>query len=283
MIGEVLAVACADREVLVRIGGRIGEAARESAAELATLASEDHRRMRARIAAAARVPVPIGIRGVHASWIEAGLVGLPARARGALANGPTTEVEVWLVRWACAELPPLPAAEPELVAPRSIDDAIRLPGDRLVSWLAELGADQLALALRTAGKAAVAAVAARVVGDRLLAASERIDAAPRSGALGPVRAAIARCRGLDLTGADAAVDELAATRLAGSARGLVDDNLLLRIGARAVAPRVDTLARRQLAVRLPRPLGLVLIEELVAHASTPVDQCPTWLALAAPC
>jgi hypothetical protein len=289
MIGELLAVACADPEVLARIGGRLGEKARDAAAELLIATVTERRTLRARVAAAARAPIPTGIRGVHASWIEAGLVGLPRRARTALASGATAGIDVWLVRWACSELPPLPAVSSG-GSPGSIDAAIRLSGEALVAWLTEVGADQFAYALEAVGPDAVAEVAARVIGDHLHRAAARITIAPRAGNLGPTRAAIARCRGLDhrrvsdtLVGVGV-VDELAMTHPRMQPGGdLVDDHLLLRVAARAIAPHVDSLARMQLAVRMPRPLGLVVHAELVAHASTPVDQCPTWPALAASC
>jgi hypothetical protein len=298
VIGQLLAMAWPDRAVLARIGGRIGEAAREAADELAELDSDERRLIRAKIAAAARAPMPTGIRGVHPSWIEAGLVGLPPRARTALASGGSTGegdgIDVWLVRWACAEIPPMPGVDPELRSPSCVEDALRLSGDMLVRWLAEVGADQLAHALRKAGRQALVAVASRVIGDRLLAASVRIDVPPRANQLGPVRSAIARCRG-SLSGSEVAVtararpdrDELATTiavrtgELAPTVAGVPKDDLLVRIGARAIAPYVDALGGRQLAVRLPRPLGLVVRDELAAHAGTPVDESPTWSALAA--
>jgi hypothetical protein len=257
MIGEVLASACADREVLARLGGRIGDAAREAAAEFDELSADDSRRTRARILAAARAPMPAGIRGVHPTWIEAGLVGLPARARTALANGGSDPIDIWLARWACAELPPLPAIDPALHTARSLDDAIRLAPAALTAWLAEVGTDQLAHAMRTAGRQALLAIATSV--PAVISAATRIDHLPRLGALGPARAAIARCRDIDVARPESA----------------------MLIGARAIAPRVDALARRQLAVRLSRPKGLALLTELARFAHAPVDDGPTWAALGA--
>jgi hypothetical protein len=290
LIGEALAVACSDPAVLARIGGRIGEAARAAQAELAELEVPARRVLRAKLAAVVRAPVPAGIRGVHASWIEAGLVGLPRRARVALASGDGSPVGTWLVRWACAELPPLPAIDPALRAPHSIDEAIRLSGAALEDWLASIGADQLALVLRAAGTPVVAAAAVRLAGDRLHAAMIRIAVPPRVDALGPARAAILRA-GIPGTPAKprGPVDEQAATHLAHPGEhaatraqpGLAGDHLLVRIGARAIAAYADGLVRRQLAVRLPRPLGGIVHDELVAHAATPVAHCPTWPALAA--
>ena len=70
------------------------------------------------------------------------------------------------------------------------------------------------------------------------------------------RAAIARCTGL-------AKDEL----------------LHVRIAARTLAPRLSPLAAHQLAVRLPRPVGLLVHDEWVAHRGG--ADVPAWPALLA--
>ena len=260
MIGEALAVACGDSAVLARIAGPIGDAARRTRVELAAASPDRRRAARARIAAAVRSPIPPGIRGVDPSWIEAELQAAPPRARRALATASCDDAaNVWLVRRVCAELPPLPAVDPALVAPRSLGDAIRMSGPATIEWLANVGADQVAHALRTVGRATIEAIAARAIGDRLMVAVERIDAAPRAHALGPERAAIGRCR-LELAS---------------------DETPLVRIGARAIAAYVDGLARRQLTVRMPLALGGSVRDELAAYAGTPLEQCPTWSALAA--
>lgn len=248
VVAGALAAACRDPDVLARLAGPLGDAARA-----AVVAAPD-RATRVRWAAAARAPVPAGLRGVHPSWIEAGLAGLPARARAAVASGGGDAVDTWLARWATASIPPMPAITAARVT--SVDSATRVDARTLEAWLADTGADQLALALGAAGGGAVAA-AARIVGDRLIAAAARITAAPRAGALGPVRAAIARCR------------------------VMLDDHALVRIGARAVAPYVDPLARRQVVHRLPRPLGLVVGDELEASARLTASEAPRWAALAA--
>ncbi len=282
MIGEALAAACGDRAVLARLGGPLGEAARAAHDRLARTAGPDARRaLRAGWAAAARAPVPPGIRGVHPSWIEAALAELPARARADLARGglgagagdgagetrtgagetgEADRVAVWLTRWACAGLPPLPAAAAAGSGPpASLSDAVRLRGDDLAAWLADVGADQLALAIGAAGAAAgeALAAAARIVGDRLPRAAARMASPPRAGGRGPARAAGLRCR---------------LSR---------DDRALLVIGARSLAPHTDALSRRQLAVRLPRPLGLAILAALEAFARSPVEQAPSWRALSA--
>jgi hypothetical protein len=82
--------------------------------------------------------------------------------------------------------------------------------------------------------------------------------APRLGALGPTRAAIARCR------------------------VALDARALARIGARAIAPYIDPLARLQLVHRLPRGLGLLVGDELTASAGITTSDAPRWEALASP-
>jgi len=117
----------------------------------------------------ARAPVPAGLRAVHPSWIEAALAELPPRARDVLAGGARDEVDVWLARWACAELPPLPPLV-DHARPSSLADAIAMT--RLPEWLTAIGRGQLqyATSLATPG-------------------------APRRDELGPAREVIARCRG----------------------------------------------------------------------------------------
>lgn len=248
VVGDALAAACRDPEVLARVAGPLGVAAR-------TAAQADRRsevdRAFVRAAQVARTAVPAGLRGVHPSWVEAGLEGLPARARAAVAAGGGNAIDVWLARWATAAIAPMPAATAGRVT--SIDSVSRVDAATLVVWLEDAGADQLALALGAAGDGALAA-AATLVGDRLTAAAARIALAPRAGALGPARAAIERCR-VEL-----------------------DDRALVRIGARAVAPHLDALARLRVAQRLPRALGMVVAADLATAAQVGRD-APRWEAL----
>jgi len=248
VLAGALAAACGDPAVLGKLGGPLGDAARAAAAAVIDRAT------RVRWAATARTPVPAGLRGVHPSWIEAALVGLPDRARAAVASGGGGAVETWLARWATAAIPPMPVIGEARVT--SLASALRVDAATLAAWLAETGADQLALALGAAGGGALVA-AARIAGDLVARAAVRIAHAPRAGALGPVRAAIARCR------------------------VTLDDRALIRIGARAIAPYVGALTRRQLAHRLPRPIGIVVGDELAAAARAPLDEAPRWDALAA--
>jgi hypothetical protein len=57
--------------------------------------------------------------------------------------------------------------------------------------------------------------------------------------------------------------------LAGLGQG-GDDLARVRAGARVVAPRLSPLAVRQLAVRLPRPIGLVVHREVAPHCGADV-------------
>ena len=93
-----------------------------------------------------------------------------------------------------------------------VDGIPTAPAAAVVAWLDGIGADQLALAT---GQPLA----------RLGDAPARIQRAPRKGQLGSQRAAIARCTGV-------AMDELAH----------------VRIGARALAPRLSVQAAWQLAV-----------------------------------
>jgi hypothetical protein len=211
--GRALAAICDDRAVLARIGGSLGEAARSSGAGDAV--------------EAARAPVPPGLRGVDAGWIEAALDGLPERARIALAEGARTEADVYLVRRAIAHIPPLPAIDPALVRPRTVTDLLRLSALSLRDWLIEVGRDQLAYALGDH--------AAKL--PELAAARARIALPPRAGSLGDRRDAIERASGEPFA-----------------------------IGVRALAPHLDRPLRRALVLRFPHPDALGIAHELAAHA-----------------
>lgn len=257
MIGHALAVAAAGLgpSVLARLAGPVGDEARAAAAELAALDEPARKLQRARWSAIARAPTPVGLRGVHPTWIEAAVAPLPARARDAVARGGGTAVDVWLARWATAEFPAMLPAAPWSAAPRSVDELLATGStEQVFQWMFDIGADQLAYATSFAGDDALARVVQRR--PRAREAASRIERAPRVGQLGPARAAISRCGG--------ELDELGE----------------LRIGARAIAPYVAarSLGCRKLALRLARPLGLVVDAELRAHARDPIDSAPSWIA-----
>jgi hypothetical protein len=208
-----------------------------------TVAATPARAGRAEILAAARSPIPASLRAVHPTWIEHALSHLTARARTALATPSDDPVDVWLARWATHELPPTVSDE-RLPAIAAMNDAAVV-----VAWLGRIGADQMAFALGDAAESIPA----------LAAAIARIGKPPRLGELGPKRAAIARCR-------DVSLDE---------------DLSFVLVGCRALAPHLATnqLAKLELILRLPRPIGIVVARELALHAATSFDQCPSWAAI----
>lgn len=235
VLGDVVAIA-AERlgvdaaRVLSRLAGALGHASRTP---------PPTKTQRQRVLSIARAPVPEGLRLVHSTWIEHALVQLPQRARTALGSARTPS-DVWLARWACAELPPT------MIAPFPLE----------AGWLVQIGADQLAFALGVGATTAVSRL-----GEPLRAAIARIHRPPRVGQLGPHRAAIERARDLSLD----------------------DDLVLLRLGSRALAPHLaaDRLAQLQLTRALPRPLGILVERELLAHSSTLLADAPAWSALVA--
>ena len=226
--------------VLSRLAAPLGYEVGATYAALVALEPAVRKRRRAALAVLARAPLPVGSRAVHPSWLEAALATLPGRARTAVSAPSTDPADVWLARWATADLPPFGATD-------ELEAASRDP----LAWLTGIGADQLAFALGAPARAIAA----------LAGACTRIELPPRVGQLGPKRAAIARCHDVSLD----------------------DDLALVRVASRALAPHLasDELARLQLIVRLPRPVGMMVARELAAHAGVALDQCPTWAALVA--
>ncbi len=247
MIAKTLALVV-DSDVLARIGGPLGEAAREHARELAVLEEKAARAQRASWLAAARAPIPSGIRGIDASWIDPAIASIGAslatRARRVLFDGPATEGDVWLARWLCAAFPPMPAIDDRIARPRNAIEVVSMSPVNVRAWLEDIGADQIAFAV---------GAAATAISTRLGAAATRIAVAPRAGELGDRRSAIER------------------------ARIAIDEGALLRVGARTIAPRLGHLERWQLAHRLPREMGVMA--ELEAFAGS--VGAPSWKALAA--
>lgn len=143
MIAEALAIASQRlgehaAGVLGRLGGPLGHATRS--------VRDEGKTWRTQARAAARAPVPVGLRAVHPTWIEEALAALPARARTALAR-PIDPIDVWLARWVTAAIPPM-SGHGEL------DAMLALPAPQLVLRLVALGGggDELT-ALRAAGRA----------------------------------------------------------------------------------------------------------------------------------
>lgn len=260
MIGEAIAAACSDPDVLARLGGPLGEAARTAAAALTTLAPDARKATRARWAATVRTPVPPGLRGVHGSWIEAQLAPLPRRARTDLAAGGGDRVGVWLVRWACADVPALPPLPLGARAPVDVATAIARPAPVLEHWLERVGADQVVMLAIASRTTELVQRMPGAIGGLLRASLARVWPFFRKDLMGSLREMTRRC-------ADTPLEQ----------RGLI------RIGARTIAPYLaaELGAGEQLVHRLPRELGLVLRGELRAFAATPLAASPTWRAIAA--
>lgn len=262
MIAEAIAAACnelrARDAILARLGGLLGESVRAAAGELAALPPAQARSRRAMWAAAARAPAPPGLRGVHPSWIEAALDGMPARTRGELASGPEDPVGVWLARRACAAFPPMPAVR---LVDRvgALEAVLALPESLLESWLENVGAEQVAVLAIASKTVELVQRQPGVAGARLRQAVHRVWPFFRKDLLGyPVAQIARRCAGVPFV-----------------------DSGLLRIGARTIAPYVATrlLAASQLVHRLPRERGLVVDAELRAFASAPIESVPSWRVL----
>src|SRR5690606_28786159 len=118
--------------VLARLGGSLGAMARSLASELAALPADQQPRRRAEHRAAAGAVVPEGLRRIHASWIEAALSELPARARTAVAAGGGEPADVWLARWATASLPPMPVERWH----DELEQRLARPHHDVTAWLA---------------------------------------------------------------------------------------------------------------------------------------------------
>lgn len=255
-VGDALA-ACADRlgdaatGVLARLAGPLGSAARDAYRELAVQTGATRTRRRADIAGTARVVLPAGLRAIDPSWIEAALAELPARARSAVAAPSADPIDVWLARWAMADMPPLSSAP----YTHDLERLVARPRAALEAWLVEIGADQLVYALGSQ---------LATTRPELAAARERIARPPRRGNLGPRRAAVLRCRGITLDEGRAGVP-----------------SAVLTIAMRALAPHLarDPLTRMQLVRRFPRALGVRLAAELDAHAAAPLADAPALAAL----
>lgn len=245
-----------DADVLARVGGAIGEAARDRQREIARADEKSSRAKRATWLATARVPILPTLRDIDRSWIDHEIArmasvaegtrgeGLVRRVRRILVDGPESAVDVWLARWVCASFPIMPPVASGNARPRSMEEAVRMPGALVRAWLEEVGADQIAFAV---GRSATS------ISTRLGAAADRITKAPRAGEMGERRAAIER------------------------ARITIEEGALLRVGARTIAPYAGVMDRLVIAHRLPRESGV--LEEMEAFAGS--GGAPSWRALGA--
>ena len=202
------ALALAGGELVEMLGGPLGQAARA--------VKPMSQRERMELIAKLRAPVP-NLRAVHPSWIEHALASLPPRARRAVAAGGGDPTDVWLARWACAEIPPLPDLRGGPV--RSLADLVA--HDALEPWLRAVGTAQLQYATSLAQ-----------------------PGAPRRPELGGGRAVIARCKGGDVLAIGARaiaphVDPFAARQLAVRLPRATGLAVLAELHAHAADPIAD--------------------------------------------
>ncbi|MEZ4400078.1 MAG: hypothetical protein R3B06_08670 [Kofleriaceae bacterium] len=186
---------------------------------------------------------PAGWRHCDRSWIDAALAPLDPTARAIVDSDRDDPVARWLAARTLGHLAPMPTPGPAI----TVDDLPRLSARALARVLVIVGRRQLAAALAQATVAEHAAAARQLAwGVEFLREVAEVRADPAAVAsLGGRRAAAARTAGLAWT------DPLAAAQA----------------GARALASTVrgrGDLAR-QVAQRLPRPLGTAVAEALTGR------------------
>jgi hypothetical protein len=194
--------------------------------------------------------LPAGLAHVHESWIEAALVGESEAVRRQVAgsSGASEGVRRWLRRRVLGGLVAMPDGALPVGRPPRVEELPVLEPARLVAAFESVGRRRLALALQAAGPAALAALAGRLgpPHGRLL-----LEVARRPGSREEIRVAVKDLA--ELVAGDAAL-------------------LLFRAGARTVAPGLVAAGGDlacQLAQRLPRDRGLLLLDEV--RRATPRD------------
>jgi hypothetical protein len=240
----------------------------------------------AREAARLFAPLPPGTERIHPTWLADAVADVPPELRPAMLSGlgdaavaafrlldapahggspaaasPQPPVLAWLKRRAFGGFVAMPEAGAPHGAPNlddldDLDDLPRLEPAALEERLAALGRERLALGLRRAPRAAVAALCARLDPSEAAALLEAVRAAPEdaSQARQALREIGDACAGHG--------------PLAGGGR-----ELLLRAGARvlghAAGGHGDLL--RQIAQRLPRDRGMMVLEEAERQGTLPSD------------
>ncbi len=250
-------------EALARLGGRDGAAAR---ALVATLRGRGGVEKLAAMQRELAAPRPAGWREIHESWVEAAdrvpRASGEAASRGVEPGGaPRLAAETRLARgsrgdavqrylWRVAYGERVPMLSPSNAAASGGAVAlVALEPGALTRALAILGRRQLAHALVGGAARSIAEMAARLPwGKELLADVASITGLREAaeGRLGARAVARVRCSGLTWS----------------------DPLSLPRAGTRAIAPAVSSVAdlAEQLAQRLPRPVGAVLLAELRGFA-----------------
>lgn len=222
-------------DVLARLAGARGERCAAAARASLKLAREERARLLAEEAARLSREVPAGLAMIHASWLEAAVAGESDAVRAVVAGGGsssvTAPVRAWLRRAALGQFVDMPPADGDSVA--------AAPPERLATAIETIGRRRLAIAVQAAPAGAAVALAARLGSEHRQPFAEEARAPAGKDQI------------------SAAVRELA--DLVGGSAPL----LLFRAGARhiagALAAEGDLL--RQVAQRVPRERGLVLLDE----------------------
>ena len=264
-VAAVLHARASAPAILARIAGSAGRVARAEAVHLAGLSRVARARALAERIAELRMPVPVGLPLVHREWIEAALVGEGERVRAIVTGGAAVSppVRVWLERRAYGAIAPIPL--PDEGAPLSPATLAHRPPGWIEEALRRAGLRTLAHAVADTPRVAVAAVAARL------------------GAEGPeLVAAVAAIAAGDGVAAGLGSRRAAVRRVAGVAVG-ADPLALVAIGARALAPHLTEVAL-QVAQRLPRAIGLRVLDEIAAFGGDDADAAerPSWQSLVIP-
>ncbi len=235
--------------VLGRIAGAEGASGVAAARALLELTREQRAAVLAREAVRLAASAPANLALVHESWIEAGLVGESDLVRAAVAGaggagagaggvgGADASTLAWLRRRVLGVLVDMPDSMPS--------------GADLQARLEVLGRRRLALALQAVPPALQVQLAGRLGREHAEALLREVQAAaPRA----EVSAAVRELQDL----------------VAGSA-----PLLLVRAGARHLGAALAARGylSRQLAQRLPRPVGLALLDEATRGAGS-ADAAP---------
>ncbi len=208
--------------------------------------------------AAVRTPVAPELRQIHRDWIEAALADAPVATRVALAGGAVTPATVWLARWLCAGLPTLPPPLAATQPLREPGDVVALAGPRLLQLISALGADGVVHAL---GAAALQTCDASKLGGNylMLRAALTRQAQPQPWPGGLRRRLVGW-----VTSAQGA-----------TTGGLAAPLLLPMVGVRMLVT-IATIDRQQLAMQLPRVIGLAIWPSAGPALPSAAPDCLPW-------
>jgi hypothetical protein len=238
VLAAILVAGSRAPEILARLGAARGERCVAEAKRLLALPTEERVRALTAEARFARAEVPANLHLVHATWLEAAVDGERDEVRAAVAGRGTAQpsVRAWLRRRAFGAFVAMPAEDSGALAAQ--------PPEKLAAEIEIRGRQRLAIATQAAPPGAAAALAARLGPLHAKSFVEEVRAvAPKE----TIRAAVRELGDL------MAADDPGPTAIA------PHSELLFRCGARHLAFTLAGDEPRQIAQRLPRPRGLLLI------------------------